>query len=165
MEVNKEKEAVLKHSTLLNLLDYNPKTGIFTWKVTTSSRATEGSIAGTVNQQGYIQIVINGTLYRAHRLAWFYVHKSWPQNRIDHIDRNPRNNSISNLRDVDSSVNMHNRDKPRNNTSGTKGVSYDSKNMRWVAYICVDNKRLHLGRFLTKESAVEARNKAERELL
>ena len=51
----------------------------------------------------------------------------------------------------------------RNNTSGHKGVSWDEKSNKWQAYITVNKKRIHLGRFPNKEDAVEARKLAEQQ--
>ena len=57
---------------LRELLHYCPETGAFTWKNPTSYKMKDGSPAGTINDRGYIKIAIEGSLYRAHRLAWIY---------------------------------------------------------------------------------------------
>ena len=75
-----------------DFLSYNPKTGEFRWKVENSRRAKAGSIAGHIAaDSGYIYIRLNGTLYRAHRLAWFFVHGEQP-NVIDHINHDRADN-------------------------------------------------------------------------
>lgn len=62
----------IKHERLCELLHYCPETGIFTWKVTRKGLAKAGTVAGSTNGRGYRQISVDGKLYLAHRLAWFY---------------------------------------------------------------------------------------------
>src|SRR5690606_33021363 len=90
-------EKTLTRERLAEVLDYDPTTGIFLWKKPTGSRAVAGSVAGTVNLSGYIQIQIDGTIYYAHRLAWLWMTGSWPNNEIDHSEMNPADNRWSNL--------------------------------------------------------------------
>lgn len=64
---------------------------------------------------------------------------------IDHIDGNPVNNQRDNLRPASRSQNQANRGKPKNNTSGFKGVSWHRN--KWQASIRVNYKPIHLGYF------------------
>ena len=48
------------------------------------------------------------------------------------------------------------------NTSGITGVTWDSTWKKWVARISVNNKKIHLGRFNTKEEAIRARQLGEK---
>lgn len=89
------------------LLDYNPLTGIFRWRVQ-QGLARIGEIVGTV-QHGYRKTTIDREQIKIHRVAWFMTHGIWPKGQIDHIDGDKLNNRISNLRDVSASVNMQNR--------------------------------------------------------
>ena len=82
-----------------DLLNYDPDTGDFTWKVSTSNRVRVGQVAGTLRHDGYIRIKVNGKLYLAHRLAWFFVYGVWPVEFLDHIDQDKSNNRINNLRE------------------------------------------------------------------
>lgn len=50
-----------------------------------------------------------------------------------------------------------------NNTSGELNVSFDRRKGDWKCEIQVDNKRIHVGNFLTIEQAVKAREKAKAE--
>ena len=59
-----------------------------------------GKKAGRCRKDGYCEVVINGNLHLIHRVIWALFHDKWPDNVIDHIDRNPSNNCIDNLRDV-----------------------------------------------------------------
>ena len=136
---------ILTQARLKELLHYDSATGLFT------RRATEKQ-AGTKRADGYIKIGFDGRQTYAHRLAWLYVHGVLPT-CIDHIDRNPSNNRIANLRAVSCSGNQHNRVKQRNNTSGYKGVIYFRRTGRWRANIYVNDVNHYLGYFATAEEA------------
>ncbi len=99
---------IVTHEQLLKVLEYDPNTGIFKWKESRGPKS-KGSIAGTMHHTGYRYIEINNKPYAEHRLAWFYINKSWPVAEIDHIDRIKDNNKLINLRDVSHSINMKNR--------------------------------------------------------
>ena len=85
---------------IYNLLHYNPDTGLFMWKERRSPACTKGWFTGNVNGRGYATIRIDGKLYLAHRLAWLLMTGSFPQKRLDHIDRNKLNNKFNNLREA-----------------------------------------------------------------
>jgi len=91
---------------LRELLVYNPCTGEFRWRVT-RLKAKAGKIAGCFKEGGYRVIKIEGKLYRASRLAWLYSYGEWPE-VIDHIDRNPSNDSLWNLANGTQLDNMKN---------------------------------------------------------
>ena len=67
-----------------------------------------GQIAGSIDSRGYVVLKINDKTYRAHRIIWAMVYGEWPD-IIDHIDGNPTNNRLSNLRNVTSKDNARNR--------------------------------------------------------
>jgi hypothetical protein len=90
----------LDHSALRALLDYDPDTGVFTWRNPRTYWHKVGDVAGSVNGRGYRILGICGRYYAEHRLAWFYVHGAWPTHTIDHINRVRTDNRIANLRDV-----------------------------------------------------------------
>lgn len=159
--ISKEKENKLEYETLMRILDYNSETGVFKWKIDASRNAMCGSYAGCVNPKGYLQIRIHGYTYRAHRLAWFYVYKEWPNEQIDHKDRNKLNNKIDNLRISNSSLNAYNSNPRTGNTSGVKGVYYCTNTNRWKAWIWVKGAIKHLGCFIHKDLAIACRKEAE----
>jgi hypothetical protein len=98
--------------------------------------------------------------YRAHALAWLYVHNEYLE-FIDHRDCNPSNNAISNLRPANPSLNAGNSRISKRNTSGYKGVSWNKRKKRWQAYIHMpDGRQKTIGRFSRIEDAAEAYRKA-----
>lgn len=143
---------------LRRCLDYNPDTGIFIWKIKKRGRWVRvGRVAGTITERGYVNIVINGSHFWAHRLAWFYIHGAWPIGDIDHINHNPSDNRISNLRDGSTSQNLENQIRPRSdNKSGYLGVSLHSDGKKWVAQINLNKKGRYLGSYETPELASAA---------
>lgn len=136
----------ITQSELKEKLDYDPSTGFFTWKVSPTNIVLAGDVAGCYGG-GYIHIGIDGCIYKAHRLAWLYVHGYMPENQIDHINRKRDDNRIKNLREVSGQCNLRNTGNPRNNKSGVKGVSYDYSRNKWLARIKVSQKTYNLGRF------------------
>ena len=153
----------MKHTELMEILDYHESSGIFTWKISPAKNVKAGDIAGSINVRGYNVIRINGKAYYAHRLAWFYVTGNWPENDIDHDDRNKINNSYSNLVDATQSQNMRNRKKNKNNASGFNGVYWDMDRKKWRVRIMVKGKLKHIGFFDDVSSASEARLSANKE--
>ena len=147
---------------LRSILDYDPETGIFTRKVSTSSRAKVGDIAGSLDGDGYLCISLQRRLYKAHRLAWLHTYGVWPKDQIDHINRIGTDNRISNLREATNKQNSQNRSKSSNNTSGHPGVGWYKPTSKWVAQIKHNQKLIHLGYFTNIEDAVAARKAAEK---
>ena len=137
---------------LRSILAYDADTGVFTRLVRTGPNVKVGDIAGGKNGQGYIQIRVFGRLRQAHRLAWLFVHGAWPVDQIDHIDGNPGNNRIANLRDVSQSVNQQNQRRATSkSTHGFMGATRSLK--RWTALITIDGKQRNLGQFDTAAEA------------
>ncbi|WP_081048573.1 HNH endonuclease [Xanthomonas translucens] len=151
------------------LLDYDPETGEFRWRKANSTRVRVGDVAGTHKPNGYLHIGVNCRILLGHRLAWLWVHGEWPAGHIDHLDGNPLNNAISNLREVTSSGNMHNRRKEatrsgRPTSSKYLGVSWQKKTGSWLARIGLNGKQLYIGTFATEEAAYAAYLAAKAEL-
>ena len=147
---------------LRSVLHYDPETGIFTWRVSTSNRVKVGGITGCQNGLGYLHIQLQSRLYQAHRLAWLYMYGEWPEDQIDHINRIRTDNRIANLREVSHKQNGQNRSKRSDNKSGHPGVCWHKRDSKWVARIRHNYKHIHLGYFATLEEALSARKAAEK---
>jgi len=139
---------ILTQARLKELLHYDPATGVFTNACQRGQRGVLGAVAGHVNDaRGYVRIKITGTKYFAHRLAWLHEYGVFPNMHLDHIDRNPSNNKINNLRMVTCSENMQNMGTYCGSVSGHKGVTWCSQRGKWRARISVNGKQYFLGAF------------------
>jgi hypothetical protein len=139
---------------------------VFRWRWRDDWRKNEnarwaGKVAGNINRRGYVRIGINGRSYLAHRLAWFFIYGEWPQKDLDHIDGDPGNNHIANLRLATRQENTRNRQKNKNNTAGVPGVSWCKRTGKFLVQIKVDGKSIFLGRIPTLTEASAARAAAE----
>ncbi len=136
------------------LLAYSAETGQFIWLVT-QGPVKAGWVAGSPNKDGYIQIQIDGTKYRAQRLAWLMIYNHWPKGVIDHIDGNVANNRIKNLRDVNRLTNQQNQRRAQKNNK-TQALGVSARHGRFEARIRVNGVQVRLGSFKTIEQASEA---------
>ena len=149
---------------LKRLLDYDPLTGKFTWRVYRNAKVRPGATAGTVNKRGYRYICVNGCQLQAHRLAFFYMTGAWPSEQIDHQHGHRDDNRWSELRDLPRAINNQNIVRPHaDNKTGFLGV-VPAPNGRFDAHICTNGKRKYLGRFNTGEEAHSVYLAAKREL-
>lgn len=152
-------ENLVTPERLHHVLNYAPETGLFHWRNPPTKRVRAGAVVGCPNSAGYLRVMIDKRSYLLHRLAWLYVHSVWPADQIDHIDGNPLNNRITNLRESDQSQNMANARISTRNKSGVKGVSWSKANQKWIVVV----KNQYLGGYDTKDEAAvvyatEARN-------
>ena len=140
-------EKSITQDKLKKLISYNPDTGEFFRLVSLSNSSKIGKVTGYKTDFGYIRLCVDGKQYFAHRLAWLYIYGEFPSSVIDHIDQNPSNNKISNLRTVSIKQNLENRNKPKNNKSGFKGVSWSKSVNKWIAMIGHKNQQIYLGAY------------------
>ena len=150
----------LTQSRLKEVLSYDPDSGKFTWKIHVSN-VKAGSVAGSLDFYGYINIRVDGKAYKAHRLVWLYTHGYDPENQIDHLNGVRNDNRITNLREVSQSCNMQNTKVRSNNTSGFPGVYWNKRDQKWKAYICIQGKNHGLGYYDIALDAALARYTAE----
>lgn len=154
---------MLTQEILKELLHYNQDTGIFTWLADGKGRRSN-KIAGTEGKKNsgkkYLFIKIRGKRYPGHRLAFLFVTGSWPDGQVDHISGNGLENEWVNLRDVTNQENSKNQRLRSNNTSDFVGVNWSIYANKWAAGIYVDGKRSHLGFFIDKQDAIDARQSA-----
>lgn len=146
------------------VLSYDPETGKLTWLITLSPRAVKGKEAGHRMKRGSaVQLRIDKRLYSAHRVIWLMVYGVWPT-EVDHIDNDPLNNRLSNLRAATHAQNLKNMSMHRDNAQGVKGVYRNKHASGYFSQIMVDGKQHYLGRFKTKEQASAAYNAAAKRL-
>lgn len=143
---------------LKSALEYNPCTGIITWK---NGTRCQGKEAGHCTKRGHRTISRKGILYQAHRIAWLLHYGTWPKNGIDHIDGNPSNNAINNLRDVGQDQNNKNKCIRKDSCTKVTGVSWCKITNKWRAYISIKGKPVRLGYFDDFNLAVTCRKNAE----
>ena len=149
---------------------YDPDTGKLYWlpRERPGSERWNGRYAGreaftAIRNTGYFHGRLDGACYQAHRIAWVLHYGEWPRGQVDHVNHIKTDNRISNLRDVTHQQNHRNIPQSRKNTSGQTGVHWNRKDEVWEAYIMVDYRKRHLGRFREKADAVLARKRAEAE--
>jgi hypothetical protein len=137
---------------LKEIFDYQD--GNLIWRAN-KHRSKKGTIAGSTKTHGYIQIKLDQKLYQLHRLIWLWHGKELPE-QLDHIDRNPQNNRIENLRAVTASQNQW------NTIRSDGGVSFHKASNKWRARIKIHNKEIYLGVFSDYEQAKQVRDEAAR---
>ncbi|HKY44903.1 MAG TPA: HNH endonuclease [Pyrinomonadaceae bacterium] len=142
---------ILTQSRLQELLHYDPETGVFCWKVNRRGKAKAGTTAGTISE-GYVLIRIDGTAYRANRLAFLYMTGKWPPNNSDHENIDRGDNRWINLRPATTAQN--NANVRKRSAVGFKGVSIAREKFR--SQIKADGKLKHLGYFPDAVAAAKA---------
>lgn len=139
---------------LREILNYDPLTGLFRWKVRLSNRIRIGDVAGCPGDRGYISIGLLGERHRGQRLAVLYMTGKWPEFEVDHENGCTSDNRWRNLRDVPHVVNTQNmRAAKSNSRSGLLGVHFVPASGKWGARIKVDGHYRSLGRHPTKDAA------------
>ncbi len=166
-------------SHLRRLLTYEPASGVLTWRRRTPemfSGATQekkrswcarwnkryaGTVAGTVQPDGYRLVKIHNRPMLAQRLVWAIHHGKWPE-IVGFIDGDRSNNRILNLRSTTRQICQRNQKRHSTNTSGRTGVSWARGRGIWVASIRIGSKTQYLGSFSEFNDAVAARIEAEK---
>jgi hypothetical protein len=166
-------------SEISKLLKYEPETGELTWlerpledfsatdgrsahwhyKTWNTRRAGKPAFTYTA-KHGYKSGHLCGSVHYAHRVAWLLHVGEWPKGDIDHVNGNPRDNRISNLRLTTHAENMRNQKRRSTNTSGTTGVTWHKPSKKWRSRIRVDRTVISLGYFHDITAAIEARQEA-----
>lgn len=168
--------------TCRKLIEYDPATGRLTWKMRDlryfaderSHRSWNAkwpgkpAIAAECRRPGGQLVRLIGQLLdrpvKAHRVAWAIYYGEWPSGELDHINGNPADNRIENLRMVTRTENARNASMHADNRSGFAGVSWNKRTRKWTATLGINKRRKYLGEYDTPEAAWEARKKAQVEL-
>ena len=160
MKTKKLTQKILKEN-----FRYEPETGNFIRLIATGRHGSHkaGVVVGfSDSRDGRSYIRFNGTLYLAHRLVWMYENGYFPETEIDHINRDPSDNRICNLRVVSHQCNMRNCKLRASNTSGITGVYWRKDINKWCARLN-DGKIFHsLGVYYNIIDAAYARWEAEK---
>ena len=143
---------------LKEIFDY--KDGILIRKIKTCRNVIVGDAVGIKHNNGYLRVNISRKAYYIHRLVFMWHYGYFPK-EIDHIDGNPQNNKIENLREATHAQNNKNLGVKKNNASGFSGVGFCNTRKKWYAQIMFDGKRKTLGRFENKEEAILCRKMGE----
>ena len=153
---------------LRQLISYNPEAGILNWlprplqfckcereQKRWNSRCANKVTKVTKDKLGYLRFKLFDVVYKAHRVCWALHYGAWlDQNLfIDHINNDPSDNRISNLRAVTMAQNNMNQRKLKKQTSSLKGVFWSNKDMAWRSRLIHDGKAYELGLFLDEQLA------------
>lgn len=144
--------STLTHSRLLELVFYDPETGIFS-RLNKVSNVSHGPVSPRPSKKGYLRMRLDGKLYYIQRLAWFYVYGSWPSKLTDHEDGDKTNNRIKNIRGASFQQNLQNIALASKAKSGLRGAYYDKASGKWQAKIMVNYKSISGGYHETPEIA------------
>lgn len=146
---------------LRSALNYDPESGILTWKLDPGGRVKSGDVAGSPDKKGYLRVKHKGRMYQAHRLAWLLIHGVLIDGPVDHINGRVRDNRAVNLREGTNGINAQNLKVARkDNGSGYLGVSPDGN--RWRAQIQYKGTIYYLGAYADPVTAHQAYLTAKR---
>ena len=124
--------------------NYRPESHFLTenkWEL--FNRKHCGHVAGVYAKNGYGKVVLDGSSYAIHRIAYAIQSKQNIDQKtiVDHIDGNPRNNHIINLRVATPSQNSMNSKTQPNTVTKIKGIDWNKASNRFRARVCVNGKR------------------------
>lgn len=150
---------MLTQERLKEVLRYEPLLGEFYWLVEKGARARMGTKAGSISKStGYVEIGIDGKVYLAHRLAFFYMLGRWPKPQGDHENRRRWDNRWTNLRDATHSQNLRNANVSRSNKTGHNNITKDKKTGKYRVILTINKKLKTFGHFFELKNAVCVRD-------
>jgi hypothetical protein len=148
---------------LRRLFNYDPATGTLMRRSRVDippriDKRFANKPTGYRGAMGYLQVGIGKQLFLAHRIIWKFVHGTEPTH-IDHINGNPSDNRLVNLRLATRSQNLCNRSRTKTKLSQLpKGVFRAGK--KFSAAITAQGKLYRLGHYNTPEQASVAYQEA-----
>ncbi len=157
-------------------MEYQPDTGKFFWRQRPEIHFKNTRLCKSFNKRfagkecftyrdklNYLRGTLNHESFLAHRVAWAVHYGEWPAGMLDHIDGNPGNNKIENLRIATPSENQGNR-KTTVRSSIYKGVYWCNSHNRWVASVYKDGKRIRSKHTDSEEDAALFYNEGAKEV-
>ena len=119
-------------------------------------------LKASIDSEGYYKVSLSkegkSTTKNNHRLvAIAFLENLENKNCVDHINNNKLNNNLTNLRWATTKENSQNQKLSSNNKSGQKGITFYKPSNKWCAQITIDGIGIHLGYFVNKEDAINAR--------
>lgn len=159
-------------TVLRQLLRYEPDTGKLFWLdrgerhfpgrrhyLTWRTRYCGKEALNNISSAGYFRGNVFNRGMLAHRAAWAIHYGKHPTADVDHINGNPLDNRIVNLRHATRSQNMANSKSARGSSSHYLGVSFDKSRGKWAAELTTRYKKRHIGRYADEEEAARAYDK------
>lgn len=155
---------------------YDEITGELTWRVRPREHFRGGAgwhnfnnqfanrKAGAASKTGHIEIKINGKCYKAARIIWAMQTGQFALGVVDHIDGDPTNNRMSNLRLATPAQNARNRTHKSTNSSGVTGVTWHPQQHKWWARVTLNGKTHSLGLHKSIDDAAAIVYKAKRQM-
>jgi len=154
-------DASLTKEYLHSLFEY--KDGNLYWKVRLSNCVKIGDQVGCLDKSiGYCRVRFNKKLHHLHRII-FIMHHGYAPHTVDHIDCNPQNNRIENLRAANQKTNQQNQKLSPRSTSGHKNVSWSKDKQKWSVRLMIDGKTTHKGYFTDLQEAADHAKKVREE--
>jgi hypothetical protein len=135
---------------LRSRIDYNPMTGILTWK---NGKLKGKRAFNSLQTEGYLQGAFEYQKFLAHHVAWAIYYGEWPKS-IDHENHDREDNSILNLRLATAHENGQNLSKSWRGTEQI-GVTWNKRDRVWQAHITYKTRLMNLGQFKEYEDAVK----------
>ena len=129
---------------LKKALSYDPKNGVLIWTQTNAP-------AGGLRHKKYLSVRYRTRQYNYAPVCWYLHHGTWPVGVIDHIDGDPSNNRIDNLRDVTRRGNQQNLKCHRD--GNLVGATYFPKRNSYLSRVYVAGTSIFLGWYRTEEEA------------
>jgi hypothetical protein len=140
-------EEELSIAELRMMLSYEPQTGHLYWIIGGGRRRMDVP-AGKLCKDGYRRVGINNKHYAAHRLAWALMTGEYPEDQLDHVNRNRDDNRWENLRKATCQENNCNKGRD----PALLGTTFISSIGKWQAQF----RGRYLGTFSTAQEANEA---------
>lgn len=155
-------QRVLSYYDLTRQVHYDPKTGIFTWKINKHKIKKGSNAVFFAPSRGYCFVRIEKKDYPAHRLAWFYMTKLWPEKAISFRNKNPQDIKFLNLIPCDK----YDLQACRKSSQYLTGVNFrkESNKKPWYARIYILSRSVSLGYYATEKEAHRVYLKAKKDI-